>query len=552
MNPDDQQLIDDVAALTGEAPPPWAGAEAPTLQSTADESLYLIGVIGGKDVGKSSLINSLLRTAIAGVSATGEGTARGLAYVHEADVDALRRLLDPLIAGRYDVIPHRVPEARYRVLLDLPDIDSIYDGHIELTRRVLRHLLYPIWVQSVEKYADQQPMKMLQQVAAGNAPENFLFVLTKVDQLAARHGEAAVDELRDDYANRLARACELPAPPRVMAVANTDPARFDLPALTELAIGRRAGDVVASSRQLARLRQQRSLVGWLAGQNVSGRLAAAERLLDEAESLVAARLAVPIVDALSSRLATAPGVRAALIEPTVRERLSYWPIVNVIDATLGPVVAAVRGGDRAVAPQQLEGRDLSTRVRGVFAELAQRDPQVIELYARNKLWEQTTADLAAADLSRQVDTAVAGHQVAVRQAAGRPPLPIRLIAPLVTLGAALWFPIVQPALEIVLQNNLTEFTKQTLLLVIKLLGATYLIQSVGFLAIYFMALWMWLRWLAYRRVDRRLRAAADTAHPASAVLVWTQRLLEPIRKHVEKLRSLDKRITDAAGAARAA
>jgi hypothetical protein len=503
-------------------------------------------------VGKSSLINALLGTNIARVSATGEGTARALAYAHEADAGRVRGLLENLIAGRFDIVTHNVPDARHRVLLDLPDIDSIYEGHLDLTRRVLRHMLFPVWVQSIEKYADQQPLKLLQQVAAGNAPENFLFVLTKTDQLAARHGDAAVEELRADYAQRVMRACALAAPPRVMAVANNNPERFDLPALAALVLGRRSSESVAASRQLARRKQHQTLAGWLAGQRIDQRLDAADRLLAEAETLVAARLTEPLTGELVQRLATAGGVRTRLIEPVVRQRLSYWPIVNVIDATLGPVVAAMRGGESVLAPSRLEGRDLAGRVRGLFAELSQRDPLVLELYGRNKLWEHNVAELAADDLSRRVDAAVAVHQEAVRQSAARPSWLGRVIAPIVTLGAALWFPVVQPVLEIVLQNDLTGFTKQSVLLVVQLLGATYLIKSVGFLAIYFIALWMWLRWLAYRRVDRLLRAATDSAHPAAAVVTWSQHLLDPLRKQVAKLSELNRRIDQATDVAKAA
>ena len=48
---------------------------------------------------------------------------------------------------------------------------------------MLRHMLFPVWMVSIEKYADRQPQEMLRKVAAGNAPENFVFCLNKVDQV---------------------------------------------------------------------------------------------------------------------------------------------------------------------------------------------------------------------------------------------------------------------------------------------------------------------------------------------------------------------------------
>src|SRR5437868_4657175 len=132
-----------------------------------------------------------------------------------ADAVELRQRLEREVPGRYRIVTHDVASLRRQVLLDLPDIDSHWIEHVQVTRRMLRHMLFPIWIQSVEKYADQQPQKLLQQVAEGNDPSNFLFCLNKADQLVSREGPSAADALRDDYANRLARALKLKAPPRV-------------------------------------------------------------------------------------------------------------------------------------------------------------------------------------------------------------------------------------------------------------------------------------------------------------------------------------------------
>ncbi len=68
---------------------------------------------------------------------------------------------------------------------------------------MLRQMLFPIWLQSVEKYADQQPQQLLAKVAEGNDPANFIFVLNKADQLAAQ-----AEQVRSDTAFRM------PFPPR--------------------------------------------------------------------------------------------------------------------------------------------------------------------------------------------------------------------------------------------------------------------------------------------------------------------------------------------------
>ena len=549
-----QQLIADVIALTGGAAPEWNDAAAPTLQSSNDSPLYFVGVIGGKDVGKSSLINALLGQSLAAVTSTGEGTHRALAYVHREDAAGVRALLQAEIPDQFDLITHDIDAARRRVLVDLPDIDSIWTQHVDLTRRLLRHMLFPVWVQSIEKYADHQPMQLLQKVSAGNSPKNFLFVLTKADVLARRHGEPAVDELKADYAARLQAACGLEELPTVFAV-NGKPgasATFDLQSFQENVLVARSEKSVADARKLARVQQEQSLKNWLIQQRVDERLAAARNLLTEAQSAIDARLTEPLVNRATAQLAGDNGIQSAVAEPVVRERLSYWPIVNIIDGVLGPIVGAFRSRGPAWSQQTIAGRDVAQQLRGVFSDLVQRDPQMLMLYVHEKLWENDPAEFAASRLENSIDTAITVHRDALVRTAGKPNLFTRLLAPVVTIGAALWFPIVQPILEIVLANNITSFTRQTVLLVVQLFGATYLLHSVGMLVIYFVALWMTLRWMAYRKIDRALRRDIGQSHPAGAVMLWSEQLVGPLAKHVERLQSLSNRITDLGVAERAA
>ena len=64
MTPELQQLVHETTALTGVAPPDLLDAQSPTLVrdalAAAAESFYLVGLIGGKDVGKSALVNALV------------------------------------------------------------------------------------------------------------------------------------------------------------------------------------------------------------------------------------------------------------------------------------------------------------------------------------------------------------------------------------------------------------------------------------------------------------------------------------------------------------
>src|SRR4051794_31766868 len=158
--PDDvQQLLADVAELTGAQMPELLDADSPVLQDEAlaaadDEGFYLVGLIGGKEVGKSAIVNALVGEQIPESTPYGPGTEIAIAYAHHSRADAVRKLLERESPRRFKIVSHDNPHLARQVLLDLPDVDSQYSDHVELTRRLLRHMLFPVWVQSIEKYAD--------------------------------------------------------------------------------------------------------------------------------------------------------------------------------------------------------------------------------------------------------------------------------------------------------------------------------------------------------------------------------------------------------------
>ncbi len=177
--PELHQLVDEVVAMTGAPRPELLEEDAPvltgdTLTQARRSSLYFVGLIGGKNVGKSSLVNALAGRRITPDSACGPGTEKVIAYVHQSRQAELQALLDQWVPAQYELVTHDVDDLTRQVLLDLPDIDSFHEPHRELTSRILRRILYPVWVQSVEKYADRAPRDLLARVMQGNDPGNFV------------------------------------------------------------------------------------------------------------------------------------------------------------------------------------------------------------------------------------------------------------------------------------------------------------------------------------------------------------------------------------------
>src|SRR5687768_10119698 len=345
---DIQQLVTEVAQVTGAELPHVLDGDSPVLRDEAlknfgeraDDPPYLVGLIGGKEVGKSALVNALVGERITDSTSYGPGTEIAVAYVHHAQVPAIKPLLDREAPGRYQIVVHSIEHLSRQVLLDLPDIDSQFESHLELTRKMLRHMLFPIWIQSIEKYADQQPQKLLAAVAAGNDPANFLFCLNKADQI---DDAEAIETLRQDYAARVARTVGRgDAPPDVFVVSATHPSAFDLPALRQKLAQQKSAETVKQSVLLAGRQRERSVMSWIDDQRLPERVQRVVRLQREAEELTASRLGVPLLETVVPRLLDDPQHKAAIIDEVMSARVARWPVVNVLHTLLSPITTLWR------------------------------------------------------------------------------------------------------------------------------------------------------------------------------------------------------------------
>jgi GTPase Era involved in 16S rRNA processing len=549
-------IVADTIALTGAAAPDLLADDAPVLsQNPASDEMYLVGLIGGKDVGKSSLINALVAHEISEQSSHGRGTETVIAYAHESSVPALRELLDRHVPGRFRVHPHTIANLERQVLLDLPDIDSVYSDHIEITRKMLRHMLYPVWIQSVEKYADQQPQKLLARVAEGNDPGNFVFCLNKVDQIEKKEGSAAVVEIRDDYATRIGRLLDMNEPPSVYAISATTPARYDLSALRAALSNQRTKQDVRESRQLAGRQRTRTILAWLDAQRLPEKSQRIAHLREDAGETIAARLAVPILEDALPRLVNDPAYRLSIIDPVVAARMKHWPIVNMLHGLLSPFFALVRrnigisGGADVNIDEYLANAKLATMVQTTFAQLQQSNPTLGTLYSDNKLWESIASESAAADLKRRLrDTLSRQREAATERIGRRAGFIAGVFGVILTIGAIVWFPIAQPVLEVMLQQNITGFSRELALKVVQLLSTTFILKNLAFLVLWFAVLWALVRGRTHRRVSRLIgRWQSDPKlDPALSftgqTLEWTDGLLDPIQRHQDEIERLVARI----------
>ena len=170
-----------------------SGAEA-----CLEDELVVCGILGGKDVGKSTLINALAETTVsADMSEVGRGTDRPKAYGH---ADMKRAILDRLQQGgassAVEIAFHRVDAIRSLVLVDLPDFDSQFHDHLRVVRAVAPLLDRIIWVQTPRKIGDRAWVQLYAEVVK-DAP-NVYCVLNKVDELLADGDLGEGDPSPDD------------------------------------------------------------------------------------------------------------------------------------------------------------------------------------------------------------------------------------------------------------------------------------------------------------------------------------------------------------------
>lgn len=582
MTADRNNLIQRAVELTGTAPPELLDADnavfAPASPAAREGGFYLVGLIGGKEVGKSALVNALVGRPITRPIGHGEGTAGVIAYAHAGQVSPLKELLNREVPGRFTIIPHDNAALARQVLLDLPDIDSHYADHLEITRRMLRHMIYPLWIQSIEKYADRQPQELLRKVAAGNSAENFLFCLNKVDQLlplpgterpgvgfAVRTnsptlgshsepyknaGAGAAEELREDFANRLAATLSLATPPKVWLISATQPQTFELPRLAATLAQQRSEDEVARSLHFAQRQRERSILAWLDALGLPQRLARVQRLEQEAQDLLAERLE-PLVspEAPGGRGPIDSAAASAVVDDLLAQRVRRWPIVNLVHMVLNPLfrlaitMTRARPAVASAAGTIVAAPPATAAIQTAFAQLQRLDPLAGELYRDGKLWESIPAESAAADLSRTLEDVIQRQQAVLRESLA-PGGWSAILAPwrwLLTIGVLLWFPLIQPVAETFLTSS--NKVVDVPLLIVRLLSVTALLQSVSLLVIWYVALWIYLRWHTQQRVQRRLESwqrddLDPTLSPVAAAVAWSAGVLHPLADHRQKLESL--------------
>jgi hypothetical protein len=169
-----------LAALCGREPVALERGGAAALE----DRLWVWGVLGGKEVGKSTLVQALTgaRPDPAG-DPLREGTRHPVVYCAAADREALERRFAGLPELALEFA--RAPEGlRGLALVDLPDFDSLFEDHAEQVRRIATRLDGVLWVATPKKVGDRRGLAEVRRLLKDRA--NIAHVVNKLDWLLAQ------------------------------------------------------------------------------------------------------------------------------------------------------------------------------------------------------------------------------------------------------------------------------------------------------------------------------------------------------------------------------
>jgi energy-coupling factor transporter ATP-binding protein EcfA2 len=154
---------------------------------------YVVALVGGTGVGKSTLLNALGGAEVSPASARRPTTAAPVAWVGASIEADVRPILDRLGVGTTRT--HRQADLGPVVVVDMPDLDSLELSHRAIVEELLPKVDVVAWVTDPEKYADA--------VLHDEFLRNWLprldrqvVVLNKADRLAADGAGTVTSDLR--------------------------------------------------------------------------------------------------------------------------------------------------------------------------------------------------------------------------------------------------------------------------------------------------------------------------------------------------------------------
>jgi GTP-binding protein EngB required for normal cell division len=240
---------------------------------------YVLALVGGTGVGKSSLLNALAGGVVSAASARRPTTSEPIAWIPGAERESLGPLLEWL--GVHETREHEPTGLGPVAILDLPDMDSLAVEHRTRVEALLPLVDAVAWVTDPEKYADAVLHDDFLRTWLPRLGRQVV-VVNKSDRLAADDARRIQRDLEADLASEAIGGSDVV----VLRTSAASPGGID-DLRAWLAAGAEAKKVVRG-RIAASLAAAARDLEWVAG---GGRASAGKPFLDEASRAQATRSA---------------------------------------------------------------------------------------------------------------------------------------------------------------------------------------------------------------------------------------------------------------------
>ncbi len=175
--------------------------QARSAETLADESEqrlgfpgegYVMALVGGTGVGKSSVLNALAGEEVSPARALRPTTEQPIAWVANEAREEIGPLLEWLGVER--VAGHDRADLSGVAILDLPDVDSVRIEHRATVDALLPRVDAVAWVVDPEKYDDERIHSYLRRLAAH--ADRMRFIFNKADRIDPDQRKMLADDLR--------------------------------------------------------------------------------------------------------------------------------------------------------------------------------------------------------------------------------------------------------------------------------------------------------------------------------------------------------------------
>lgn len=482
----------ELADILGQSPLELSTGGAATMR----DRLWVWGVLGGKEVGKSTLINALAGDNVVEYGdPMGEGTFRPAAYCSPDDESALRGRFGELKDIDVTFHPNAPTAMRGLVLVDLPDFDSVFADHVQQVRRMSNVLDGIIWITTPKKVGDERAIREIHRVLKDRA--NFVYVLNKMDWLVAQEGG-------DPAASLKRAATQLDQQAQAGSPSDTDLRKFLIAArypqsdrLRDAIISARSGgqeqvaadngsidaavnaltadfeslrtalttpppESVSAANKKANLSyqlatQSKRLLDYYKPQPILDRLNKAADI-DETRERVREYLTDPYCTQLVRRLNDEDALLVDWSAKLFKRRITYWPLLGLVAwplVLIGAMFNRLRnlwtGSTTAGAiddPFRADGIALRERMEGAVAS---QQAALGGLAIRLSIELPTPEQLEQTFRLDATRIAVSQRQATLDRMLHKSPGALgRFVRGVIAILALLWFPIIQPILAIAL------------------------------------------------------------------------------------------------------